>query len=64
MTTIIDYMIIEEADVSDLQRQVKDKIKQGWQPFGSLQVAAPVLHGGKVLPCFIQPVVIYGTLET
>jgi|NGEPerStandDraft_6_1074524.scaffolds.fasta_scaffold195231_2 hypothetical protein len=63
MKKIVDYVILENANLNELQRQVQEKIKEGWQPYGSLQAATPVMHGDEVAPSFIQPVVVYSTTD-
>jgi hypothetical protein len=34
----MDYKVIEEGSVSELNRQVKEMIGDGWKPVGSHQV--------------------------
>lgn len=57
---IVDYLILSNPNLHELQREVQVKIKEGWQPFGSLQAATPTLKENEVAAEFIQPVVKYG----
>ncbi len=40
MNKINDYIILTSEDQYSLMKQVGERIKDGWQPFGSLQVVA------------------------
>ena len=55
----IDYKILGDHDSGALTRQVLAAILEGWQPFGSLQVVAPVVDEAAA-PCHYQAMVMYG----
>lgn len=42
MSKIIDYQIIDEQSIEILERVIKERIEDGWQPHGS--VGCFVLH--------------------
>ncbi len=55
---ITEYRIEIDHDASSLAAKVQALTREGWQPFGSLQVVCPVLSEDPS-PCFYQPVVKY-----
>jgi hypothetical protein len=54
---IIDYTVVSEHDRFALIANVCDQIKKGFEPFGGVQVVAPVLNGDEVAPLFAQAMV-------
>ena len=60
---IVDYYVVNEHDLSGLILLVNCKIGEGWQPFGSLQVVAPVLNKDDVAPMYSQAMVKYADNE-
>lgn len=38
MNTVIDYIILTSGDNYSLSEQVDKRIKDGWQPYGHLQI--------------------------
>ena len=36
---VVDYIVVRRNNDNDLASAVKDKLKEGWQPFGGLSVA-------------------------
>ena len=52
-TMIIAYMLIVGANM-DISEKVNDKIKEGWEPYGSISCTA--YHGSWGTACY-QPMV-------
>jgi hypothetical protein len=57
MNTIVHYKIVQNTTLFELQKEVDKSIQDGWQPFGSLVAATPVLHDEEIAPVFAQPMV-------
>ena len=55
MAHITHYQVIRNTDTGELATAVETAIHDGWQPFGSVAVAA----GGQGVPVFVQPIVKY-----
>lgn len=53
---IIDYELVSEHEQNSLKVKVKGLIGKGWQPYGDLQVSAPVVKD-MVAPLFTQVMV-------
>ena len=60
---IVEYCVVNEHDFGGLIISVNCKIGEGWQPFGSLQVVAPVLGKDDVAPMYSQAMVKYSDNE-
>ena len=55
---IIGYAVACEHDLEKMIAEVNEKIKAGWQPFGSVSVEVPVISEGAA-PLFSQALVKY-----
>ena len=55
-TKINEYSVLSAHDPSDLEEKVNRLLKKGWQPFGSLQVVAPIVNESPA-PAFYQAMV-------
>ena len=55
---ISDYLVLGDNDESALAAKVLARIKDGWQPFGSLQVVCPQIDEVPA-PAFYQAMVRY-----
>jgi hypothetical protein len=60
MKIIKEYILIE-GYLSDVEKKVMEKIKEGWQPFGNLQQATSNPSGGGIE--LVQPMVKYEEKE-
>ena len=54
MSRVAEYMLLSGSDSQKLSKVVNEKIREGWQPFGS-----PVTFGGQIQ----QAVVLTGDDE-
>ncbi len=53
---MIGYKVVAAHDVKDLEKTVNDMMAQGWEPWGDLSVAVPVIDSGAA-PMFSQAMV-------
>ena len=53
MKRIIDYTIIVAIETEEMETEVKDRMSEGWQPFGS------PFQGGKDMSYLMQALVKY-----
>ena len=53
MKRIVDYTIIVGEDIPNMEEQVKDRMAEGWQPFGG------PFQGGKDMDWLMQALVKY-----
>ncbi len=47
--------LVDSDSVKDLEIQVSNMIAQGWQPFGSFSVVAPVDKGPRYFQAMVLP---------
>jgi hypothetical protein len=60
MYVIKDYKVVSEKGIADLEKHVKEAIKDGWQPFGG--VSSFAVHNqsdGRGVMVYSQAMVIY-----
>lgn len=60
-TPVIDYCVVSAELAKTLQAAVHERLKEGWQPWGSLTVNSPVMPEGEVALGFYQAMVRYGS---
>lgn len=41
---IVDYSVVTAGGADEMSRRVKEKMDDGWQPYGSLAATATYLH--------------------
>jgi hypothetical protein len=58
LNEITKYMVACEHDLEKMTAEVNEKIKDGWQPFGSFTVQVPVINEGPA-PLYSQAMVKY-----
>ena len=56
---IIDYRIKDDKYFHELEQKVMDSLKNGWEPFGSLQITKDVKDDGSIVWHYFQPIVSY-----
>jgi len=56
-TRVVDYCVVAESQTETLEKKVRELLKDGWVPHGSLSVVAPVMGGDVVAPLYSQAMV-------
>ena len=49
MSRVVDYELIGAGDAREATKQVKDRIKDGWRPFGG-----PFSHEGQIVQAMVM----------
>lgn len=58
LSEVNEYRIVSANDATALATEVTRLLREGWQPFGGLQVVCPVQQSGAA-PAFYQAMATY-----
>lgn len=54
---ISDYTVVSEHNLQALIEGVRELLRSGYEPLGSIQMVAPVLNGDDVAPLYAQAMI-------